>query len=129
MIITWTQVAWGIGLFLAWNGFLVGVIRWLLSREVGRFENKLAEADAKAGKALAMVTEQKQQVMNDLAGMRLEFERKGVCGNHERLEGNDDKLFGRLDQLHGDVRELLGSVKALANSVELLNRHHLNGGE
>lgn len=129
MMITWSQITWAIGLFVVWNGFLVAIIRWLLSREVGRFETKLTEADAKAGKALAAVTEQKQQVTNDLASMRLEFERKGVCGNHERMEGNDRELFQTLRQLHGDVRELLGGVKALANSVELLNTHHLNGGK
>lgn len=133
MTITWAQFIWAVGLFLIWNGFLVGIIKVLISREVKGFQARLEAAEKTATAAekavAAAVADQKQSMTEMLGTLRLEFTNKAVCGNHQRMEGNDEKLFGRLDQLHGDVRELLGGVKALANSVELLNTHHLNGGK
>ncbi len=51
MTITWTQFAWAMGLFLAWNAFMVGIIKVLITREVRRFDNRLTEIDLKASNA------------------------------------------------------------------------------
>lgn len=128
MQITWAQFVWAAGLFLLWNGFLVGVIRVLISREVKSFEQRLADAETKAVKAAGSAAEAKQYISEEFSKLRLELASRTGCSNHQRIEDNDEKLFERFDQLHGDIRELVGGVKALANSVELLNTHHLNGG-
>lgn len=139
MTITWGQFVWAAGLFLLWNGFLVGIIKILISREVKGFEKRLEAAEKKATEADQGNVETKQaidaataawkQALTEALGtLRLEFTNKAICGNHARMEGNDKELFQTIRQLHGDVRELLGGVKALTNSVELLNTHHLNGG-
>lgn len=133
MTITWAQFIWAVGLFLIWNGFLVGIIKVLISREVKGFQSRLEAAEKTAAGAKeavsAAVADQKQALTEVLGTLRLEFTNKAICGNHARMEGNDKELFQTIRQLHGDVRELLGGVKALTNSVELLNTHHLNGGK
>ncbi len=129
MTITFSMIAWVLGILAAWTGMLLGAIKYLLNRQIAAFEAKVADADAKAGKALSSLSEYKQTVSGDMANLRLEFERKAVCGNHPRMEDNDVRLFQRLDQLHGDIRELVGGVKGLANSLELVNQHLLNGGK
>jgi ABC-type transporter Mla subunit MlaD len=140
MTVTWSMIAWGIGLLFTWTGILLGAIKYLLNRQISAFEAKLAEADAKANKALAELSghkqtiasnlsEHKQALAGELTALRIEFERKAVCGNHSRMEDNDKRLFQRLDQLHGDIRELVGGVKGLANSLELVNQHLLSGGK
>jgi hypothetical protein len=140
MTVTWSMIAWAIGILFTWTGVLLGAIKYLLNRQIAAFETKLTEADAKAAQALADLSGHKSTVAADLSNQRLtlaaemtslriEFERKATCGNHLRMEDNDTRLFGRLDQLHGDIRELVGGVKGLANSLELVNQHLLSGGK
>jgi hypothetical protein len=129
MTITLPMIAWALGIMGAWTGILLGAIKYLLNRQIAAFEAKVAEADAKAGKALSALSEHKQIVTSSIADLRLEFDRKSVCSNHQRMEKNDGKLFERLDNLHGDIRELVGGVKGLTNSLELVNQHLLSGGK
>ena len=140
MTVTWSMIVWAIGIGLAWTGVLLGAIKYLLNRQISAFETKLSEADAKASQALtdlsghkqafvSSLSDQRQTITNELASLRIEFERKSICGNHARMEDNDTRVFQRLDQLHGDIRELVGGVKGLANSLELVNQHLLNGGK
>lgn len=39
--ITWTEVAWAIGLMTAWTGFLVGIIKWLIGRMIRNLDERL----------------------------------------------------------------------------------------
>jgi hypothetical protein len=41
MNVTWDQVCWAAGLFLVWNGFLVGVIKWLIDRHLALAEEQI----------------------------------------------------------------------------------------
>ncbi len=129
MTITFQMFAWAIGLFFAWNGLLLSAIRWLISREVSRFETKLSEADGKAATALDSVAKAKQIAADEMAAIRLEFAHKVTCNNHQRMEENDKNISKRLDELHGDIRELCGGVKALTNSMDLVNQHLISGGK
>ena len=129
MTITWSMVAWAAGILGAWTGLLLGIINYLLKRQIAAFETKLSEADAKAEKANKSLADHKQSITNELATLRIEFNQKSLCGNHQRMEDNDTRLFKRLDQLHGDIRELVGGVNGLAKSLEMVNEHLLNGGK
>ena len=128
MTITFSMVAWGLGILATWTGMLLGAIKYLLNRQIAAFEAKVEAAGATAGKALAGLSEHRQAMAGELADLRVQFERKLVCGNHQRMEDNDAKLFERLDRLHGDIRELCGGVRGLTNSMELVNQHLMNGG-
>jgi hypothetical protein len=42
----WQVFVWGAGLVIAWTGFLVGIIRVLISRMVGNLEKQWQQTDA-----------------------------------------------------------------------------------
>ncbi len=133
MTITWAQFIWAVGLFLAWNGFLVTIIKVLISREVKGFQSRLEAAEKTASGAEKAVTavaaDQKQALSATAADLRLEIERKNVCGQHQRMEDNDKEVFQILRQLHGDIGTLVGEIKGLRNSMDVVNQHLLNGGK
>jgi hypothetical protein len=128
MMITWEMIAWAIGILIAWSGFLLGGIKWLLSRQITAFEAKVADAEAKASKALANHAEHKQAVASDISDLRLEFERKAVCSNHQRMENDNEKQFGSLDKMHASIRGISEKINGVANNVDLLLKHHIAGG-
>lgn len=39
----WQKFVWGIGLMLGWTGFLVGMLRQLVARNVGEFEERIGD--------------------------------------------------------------------------------------
>ena len=117
MNITWIQIVWATGLFLAWNGFLVVVIKWLLSREVSRFETGLSDVSTKTAKVAAEVHE-----------TRLQISQKPVCNNHFRMENDNNKQFELIAKLNGNIQKLTGKIDGLANSMDLLLQHHIKGG-
>lgn len=39
--LTWPQIIWASGIFLAWNGFLLAIIKWLLARVISNIESKI----------------------------------------------------------------------------------------
>ncbi|QOX79807.1 hypothetical protein FY034_12990 [Trichlorobacter lovleyi] len=133
MTITWAQFIWAVGLFLVWNGFLVTIIKILISREVKGFQSRLEAAEktaSSAEKAIATATaDQKQALSTTAADLRLEIERKNVCGQHQRMEDNDKEVFQILRQLHGDIGTLVGEIKGLRNSMDIVNQHLLTGGK
>ena len=136
MTITWPMFLWGFGILGAWTTFLLGIIKFLMTRQLTAFiakqaetDKKATEANIKAADAHIELANQKQAFARELAAMKFEFSQKSICGNHQRMEANDKDLFVRLDSLHGDIRELVGGVKGLTNSLELINQHLLNGGK
>ncbi len=44
--VTWDMVAWVIGLVMAWTGFLIGIIQWLIKRMAGNLDARLSEQAA-----------------------------------------------------------------------------------
>ena len=134
MTITWQQIAWGFGIFAAWNGFLLGMIKLLLSRMVKGFEDRLAASDEKAGKAVSSVaviektttvalTQHKELVADSLGAMRLELSQKTVCSNHQRMEQTDDKLFNLVGEVSGNTREVMGVLKEIKGSLKIVNEY------
>ncbi|NVO00022.1 MAG: hypothetical protein HXX17_11905 [Geobacteraceae bacterium] len=128
--ITWQMVAWLIALAVGWTGFLLGGVKWLLNKQVKSFEDRLAAAEKKAAdaelKASTAITGQskyREDVIQEIAGLRLELNTKLTCGNHQRMENNDEKMFTRLDNLHGDIRELSGGVKGLTQTLKMVQQH------
>ena len=133
MTITWAQFIWAVGLFLIWNGFLVGIIKVLISREVKGFQTRLEAAEKLASTANSAVAtaaaDQKQALSETAAALRIDIERKTVCSQHQRMEDNDKEVFQTLRQLHGDIGTLVGEIKGLRNSMDMVNQHLLNGGK
>jgi len=128
MTITWAQFMWGFALLTGWTGLLLGGIKYLLNRQIAAFETKLAEADAKASKALAAFAACEKTVADDISAIRLEISNKQVCGNHARMEHDNKDQFVRLDTIGRDIGEIKGTINGLKNSIDLLLQHHINGG-
>ena len=129
MEITWAHIAWGIGLFLGWNGFLVGIIRFFIAREIKGFEAKLDAAEKRASDAAKTASEAKAAISSAVSDLRVEVSKRDTCSQHGRMEDNDRELFQTLRTLHGDIGTLVGEIKGLRNSMDLVNQHLLNGGK
>lgn len=39
--LSWPQILWASGIFLAWNGFLLAIIKWLLARVISNIDSKI----------------------------------------------------------------------------------------
>lgn len=142
--ITWQLVVAVITLLSAWTGFLLGAIKWLLKRQITALETRLEDAEGKAVKALAAVTEHKEAitrtvtehketVTSSLAAIRLEFSQKLTCGNHQRMEQNDRETTKQLKEISDGMHEIKGLVEGrmegIGGALDLIQQHLLNGGK
>lgn len=127
MTITWAHIMWVLGLLSGWTGLLLGGIKYLLNRQIAAFEARLAEADAKASKALAAFAACEKAVADDISAIRLEISNKQVCANHDRMEHDNKDQFVRLDTIGRDIGEIKGTINGLKNSIDLLLQHHIKG--
>lgn len=74
--INWQAVAWLTGLALAWTGFLVGIIRWLLGREIKSLEERLAAASAAAKEASSKLNQHREEYLKFLGTLPLDYYRR-----------------------------------------------------
>ncbi|MDD2367351.1 MAG: hypothetical protein PHN84_14425 [Desulfuromonadaceae bacterium] len=128
MVITFVQFAWGFAVLVAWTGLLLGAIKYLLNRQITAFETKLAEADAKAAKALEALAKHERTVAQDIAAIRQDIGNKLVCSNHPRMESDNIRQFKSLTDLSGKIEKIDGKLDGIINSIDLLMQHHIKGG-
>lgn len=129
MNVTWPMFVWGFGILIAWTAFLLGIIKYLLTRQLSEFVTKQSATDAKATEAVTGLANHKQTVNSDIAALRLEISQKIVCSNHGRMESDNKDQFVRMDQLNGQINKIDGKINGLVNSIDLLLKHHINGGD
>lgn len=129
MVITFAQFAWGFAVLITWTGMLLGAIKYLLNRQITTFETKLAEADAKAAKALEACTLHERTVAQNIASIRQDIGNKVVCSNHPRMETDNIRQFKSLTDLSGKIEKIDGKLDGIINSIDLLMQHHIKGGD
>lgn len=98
--INWQALAWLTGIALAWTGFLVGIIRWLLIRETRHVESRIAAAEAEAKKTGAALAGHREEYLKFLGVLPLEYYRR------EDMIRFETTTHAKLDALAGFIRQL-----------------------
>ena len=105
--ITWAGVILIISLFTGWTGFLFGVIRWFINREVINLDARMQTAeriasDAKsyAKTAETALTAHREDYLKFLGQLPIEYYRREDMIRFETI------THAKLDALAGDIRQL-----------------------
>lgn len=58
----WRLIAWVVGLMVTWSGFLIGMIRWLITRMISNLDKRMEEQ----AKQWQKTDEDMKRLMTDL---------------------------------------------------------------
>jgi len=98
--ITWQAVALLVTLSLAWTGFLIGIIRWLLGRAIANIEERLTAASESAKAATAGLQQHREEYLSFLGRLPIDYYRREDMIRFETL------THAKLDALATDIRQL-----------------------
>lgn len=124
--LTWQQLTFVISLVLAWAGFLIGVIRWSLKRNLASFEGKIAEANAQATKVAQELASHKEEYQKDRANMERKMAARHDCQYHQGFEKRLDQMNGSINKIEGLIE---GRMEGIGSSLDLIQQHLLSGGK
>jgi hypothetical protein len=98
--INWQALAWLTGIALAWTGFLVGVIRWLVGRMVASIQERIAAANKAADESKSGLQQHREEYLSFLGRLPIDYYRREDMIRFETL------THAKLDALAGDIRQL-----------------------
>lgn len=98
--ITWQAVAILVTLSLAWSGFLIGIIKWLLGRAVANIEERVNAASTTANTAVAGLQQHREEYLAFLGRLPIDYYRREDMIRFETL------THAKLDALATDIRQL-----------------------
>lgn len=98
--INWQAMAWLTGIALAWTGFLIGIIRWLVARMIAHTQERIAAASKAAEEAKEAQRQHREEYLKFLGTLPLDYYRREDMIRFETL------THAKLDALAGDIRQL-----------------------
>lgn len=98
--ITWQAVAILVTLLLAWSGFLVGIIKWLVTKAVANIEERVTTATTTANSAVSGLREHREEYLGFLGRLPIDYYRREDMIRFETL------THAKLDALATDIRQL-----------------------
>jgi len=98
--INWQALAWLTGIALAWTGFLIGIIKWLLGRAVANIEDRVTTASNTANSAVAGLQQHREEYLAFLGRLPIDYYRREDMIRFETL------THAKLDALATDIRQL-----------------------
>jgi len=98
--INWDAVAVLATLALAWSGFLVAIIRWLVGRAIANIEERLSAASNAAQTATNGLQQHREEYLTFLGKLPIDYYRREDMIRFETL------THAKLDALAGDIRQL-----------------------
>ena len=98
--INWDAVAVLATLALAWSGFLVAIIRWLVSRAVANIEERLSAASNAAKAATTGLQKHQEEYLRFLGTLPVDYYRR------EDMIRFETTTHAKLDALAGFIRQL-----------------------
>jgi len=105
--ITWAGVALIVSLITAWTGFLFGIIRWFINREVANLDGRMqtaervsSEAKNYAKAAETALSQHREDYLKFLGQLPIEYYRREDMIRFETI------THAKLDALAGDIRQL-----------------------
>jgi chromosome segregation ATPase len=102
------------GIILSWSGFLIGLIRWSLKRNLASFEDKLTDTAAIAAKATLDLGTHKEDIQKEITNITAKLNNMPAgCGGHQMTE---QRLNGHSDRL-GQHKELIVKIEGEFKSM------------
>ena len=98
--ITWQAVAIIVSLLLAWSGFLIGVIKWLVTKAVANIEERVNNAASTANSAVTGLQQHREEYLAFLGRLPIDYYRREDMIRFETL------THAKLDALATDIRQL-----------------------
>jgi len=98
--INWQAVAILATIALAWTGFLVGIIRWLVGRAIANMEGRITDATDAAKSATNGLQQHREEYLTFLGRLPIDYYRREDMIRFETL------THAKLDALAGDIRQL-----------------------
>jgi hypothetical protein len=98
--LTWQAVGLLATLAVTWSGFLVAIIRWLLTREISNIEGKISAAAAAAEVAVGELQKHRVDCLQFRAQLPIDYYRREDMIRFETL------THAKLDALATDIRQL-----------------------
>jgi hypothetical protein len=98
--ITWQAVAILVTLLLAWSGFLIGVIKWLVTKAVANIEERVNTATTTANAAVGGLQQHREEYLKFIGHLPIDYYRREDMIRFETL------IHAKLDALAKDIRQL-----------------------
>jgi hypothetical protein len=98
--LNWQAVAVLLTITLAWSGFLIGVIRWLITRMMNSFETRITEVAQSANEAKEGLKGHREEYLRFLGELPIQYYRREDMIRFETI------THAKLDALAGDIRQL-----------------------
>jgi len=98
--INWQAMAWLTGIALAWTGFLIGIIRWLVARMIAHTQERIAAASTAAKGAQDGLQQHREEYLKFLGTLPIDYYRREDMIRFETL------THAKLDALATDIRQL-----------------------
>ncbi|MGD9950288.1 MAG: hypothetical protein AB7U29_17690 [Desulfobulbus sp.] len=98
--ITWQAAAILVTLLLAWSGFLVGIVKWLLVRAITNIEERVNTASTTATSAVTGLQQHREEYLAFLGRLPIDYYRREDMIRFETL------THAKLDALATDIRQL-----------------------
>ena len=98
--INWQAVAVLTTIATVWSGFLLAIIRWLLSRAIANIEERLAAAATAAKAATAALQQHREECLTFRGELPINYYRREDWIRFETI------MHAKLDALAGDIRQL-----------------------
>ena len=98
--INWNAVAVLVTIALAWSGFLIWIIRWLLVRAIANIEERVSAASKAAKDATTGLQKHREEYLTFLGRLPIDYYRREDMIRFETL------THAKLDALAGDIRQL-----------------------
>lgn len=143
---SWPMIVFCTSLLLGWTGFLLGAIKWLLSRQIASIEERLKGAETKASQAVSEAAESKNVIQEAMKVYDKDLLMRCI-GHTSRLGDNELKveriggeirnlpqhrhiqeLSERIGQLHGDIEKVAGRLDGIGRAVDLINQFLIEQG-
>lgn len=98
--ISWQAVGILVTLALGWSAFLVGIIRWLVTKAVANIEDRVTTATTTANAAVTGLQQHREEYLKFIGNLPIDYYRREDMIRFETL------THAKLDALASDIRTL-----------------------
>lgn len=98
--ISWQAIGILVTLLLAWTGFLIGIIKWLLGKAIANIEDRVKTTSDTATSAVTGLQQHREEYLAFLGRLPIDYYRREDMIRFETL------THAKLDALATDIRQL-----------------------
>jgi hypothetical protein len=118
--VTWPMIGFITTLIGIWSGFLIGLIRWSLKRNLAAFEEKLAGTATQTAKATQDLAAHKVETQERISALSAKLKNIPTgCSSHLHMDARVDGHNDRLAQHKELIVKIEGEFKSLPKKRDL----------